>query len=201
MNEKQKKWKLILAGLMAGLLIGGTVAVTTPSVAAGPAKVWKQIKKKADKRYYTKKKADKRYAKEPTLIRGAYALSIQAGAGGTYGVSSISYGVTLPGNPIAHYIRNGDPVPLGCAGGTALLPTASPGHLCVFEGYQTNAGDRGLTSTRYAGSDVAERYGSVVYASSAGAGAVRITGSWAVGTDSDAVWKTVAPSNKRPGGK
>ncbi len=74
MNESKKKWKLILAGVMAGVLIGGTVAVTTPSVAAGPSKVWKQIKKKADKRYYKKTTSNAKYAPKPKVIRGAISL-------------------------------------------------------------------------------------------------------------------------------
>jgi len=130
MNESPKKWKLILAGLMVGVLLGGTVAVTTPSFAAGTAKIWQQIKQKTDQRYYTKTQSDKRYVPKPKVIRGAMTLS--SAQSGQLTWTSINFGVTLATAPVPHIIAKGDPAPFGCSGNVGN-PSASPGHLCIFE--------------------------------------------------------------------
>ncbi len=66
-TKRGKAWG---AGLLAGALIGGGIALVTPAGAAvqGAAaaidwkQVWKsEIKPRADKRYYTKKKSNQRY--------------------------------------------------------------------------------------------------------------------------------------------
>lgn len=202
MKNRKQSWKVLLSAVVAVVLFTGMLAATSPAISAAPVninKIWKKIKPKADKRYYTKAKSDARYAKKPTTVRGVYALSMQPGAAGVYGVTGISFGVTLPGSPVAHYIRVGDPVPAECAGGTAALPQAAAGNLCVFEGYQTGADDRGLTLDTYSGVDVSNRMGAVMFASSSGVAQVRITGGWAVGTGSSAAWKPLPKSKVRPG--
>ncbi len=140
MNEKPKKWKLILAALMAGLLIGGTVVVTTPSIARGPAKVSTQTNKQAasryytkaqsNQRYYTKTRSNKRYQPKAKVIRGVISLG-SAPAGG-YALVPIHWGISLNAAPTAHIIAFGGVVPAGCSG-TPEAPSASAGHLCIFE--------------------------------------------------------------------
>ena len=60
MDTKSRPWKMLIAGLLAGVLVTGTLAATQPALAAAPlkwAKIWKQeIKPRADKRFYTKKR-------------------------------------------------------------------------------------------------------------------------------------------------
>lgn len=200
MDEQKRRWKVLLIGLLAGVLLAGTFAATTPAIGAAPvniAKIWNKLKPKTDKRYYTKAKSDARYAKKPTLIRGTFAYGTEATGAGDVAVSSISFGVTLPGAPTVHYIKVGDAVPAPCVGGTAVNPRATPGHLCVFEGLMDNASaTRGLTSPTGAGSDVAETFGSVPFAYSAAAGTMSIIGGWALGTGPGAVWKPVARTAK-----
>ena len=62
------RWRVAVAGLAAGVVVGGTVAVVAPAVATQDTsyaatnwkKVWKNnLQQYADKRYYTKKKAKK----------------------------------------------------------------------------------------------------------------------------------------------
>lgn len=179
MNEKQKKWKFIVAGLMAGLLIGGTVAVTTPSVAAGPAKVWKQIKKKADKRYYTKAKSNKKYSQKPTVLRGAIVLASTPVSG--YAMTHIDFGVTLSAAPTPHIIASAGVVPAGCSG-TPASPSASPGHLCIFEQASSGFGARVVCSaTNSCGAT--SRFGAFYFANSTTATGF-LYGSWALGVDS-----------------
>jgi hypothetical protein len=58
--------------------------------------------------------------------------------GGDGGIprDSINYGgYVLPSAPQAHYIEIGDPVPVGCTGGTATNPKADPGNLCIYESF------------------------------------------------------------------
>jgi hypothetical protein len=200
MNSQKRPWKVVVVGLLAAVLLTGTLVATTPAIGAAPVKIgkiWKKIQKKADKRYYTKKKSDKRYAKKPKIIRGTFAYGTEANSAGDVAVSSISFGLNLPGAPTAHYIKLAAPVPPECAGGSVALPQATPGHLCVFEGLADNAGaTRGLTSTNGSGSDVSMTYGSVPFAYSAAAGTMSLIGSWALGTGPGAVWKPVAPSSK-----
>ena len=65
-----KRLRVAMAGIAAGVVVGGTVAVVAPAVATQDTsyaatnwkKVWKNnLQQYADKRYYTKKKSDKRY--------------------------------------------------------------------------------------------------------------------------------------------
>jgi hypothetical protein len=92
-------------------------------------------KAQSDARYYTKLESDAQYAPYPTLIRGGFAGLV--GTTGQEVHSPISFGVNLPSAPTVHYIKAGDPVPVGCAG-TMALPDADPGHLCVFEQASSN---------------------------------------------------------------
>jgi hypothetical protein len=38
----------------------------------------------------------------------------------------------------AHYIKKGEPAPSGCTGGTAAVPVAEPGHICVYVTNETS---------------------------------------------------------------
>ncbi|WP_107704647.1 hypothetical protein [Nocardioides allogilvus] len=77
---------------------------------------------------YTKTESDAKYAPKVQLIRGHYVADVPSG---TYVTSPISFGVTFSATPTTHYIPVGGVPPAGCSG-TATLPNAAPGHLCVF---------------------------------------------------------------------
>ena len=183
MQSESRPWKVLLAGLLAGVLVMGTLVATQPAIAAAPLKwgnIWKkEIKPRADKRYYTKAKSNLRYVAKPTVIRGAISLG-SAPAGG-YALTPIHWGVSLDPAPTAHIIANGVLPPLGCSG-TPSAPSASPGHLCIFE--QTDSG----YNPRFVCSAINNCGGTVspfgaYYGSTTTGNSSFMYGSWAVGVD------------------
>jgi hypothetical protein len=60
------------------------------------------------------------------------AASERAAAG-----SGTTFGFRFAAEPVAHLIQMGDPAPAECPG-TAVLPEADPGHLCIYEDSVTN---------------------------------------------------------------
>ena len=73
------RWRLAAAGLAAGVLVGGTVAVVAPAVATRDTsyaatnwkKIWKkELKKYADKRYYTTTQSDAKYSTKAETAAG-----------------------------------------------------------------------------------------------------------------------------------
>lgn len=74
-------------------------------------------------------------------VTGVWAI----GSSGGIPRDSINYGgYVLPSAPQAHYIEIGEPVPSGCAGGSAANPKAGPGQLCIYESFI----EGGVTSNR-----------------------------------------------------
>jgi hypothetical protein len=183
MDKQKRPWKLLMAGLLAGVLVLGTLAATQPAIAAAPlkwAKIWKkEIKPRADKRYYTKVKSEKRYTPKPTVIRGA--LSLGSAPSGGYALTPISWGISLDPAPTAHIIANGGAVPLGCSG-TPAAPSASPGHLCIFEQAASGYTGRLICSAVNACGGTVSPFGAYYGATTTGNSSF-MYGSWAVGVD------------------
>ena len=80
-----RKW---IAVMSAVVLLGATLAITTSPVGAAAGlnvnKIWKQIKPKADKRYYKKSKVNKKFAKKKHVYTKAESDAAFAGAGTSY---------------------------------------------------------------------------------------------------------------------
>lgn len=72
-------------------------------------------------------------------VRGGYLIDFEADAVGDRGSTTISYGLTLDGEPTAHFVPLGSDPVSGCPG-SAAAPQAEPGHLCVYEGDASLAG-------------------------------------------------------------
>jgi hypothetical protein len=65
-------------------------------------------------------------------LRGVFALGGTAAETDDLDQEPISFGFSMTANPVPHYIEAGDPPPPECPG-TAHLPAAQPGHLCLYE--------------------------------------------------------------------
>ncbi len=181
---------LIAVGLSLGLGLGLSL-VLAPAPAASQLTVnglWKSLRPKTDKRYYTKKQSRTRFAPKPHQVRGTWAWHAPDSKAQVFGVASISFGLTLPEPPIVHYIAFGQQPPSGCTG-TAELPAAAPGHLCVWEGVSAHVavGQAGVTTMdSEVGADV---FGAIVYGNSDGAAASWASGSWVLGVPAGAKWR------------
>ncbi len=107
-----------------------------------------------------------------TTIRGNYEMDGQASAGGLVAGDAISFGYTLPSNPVLRVIRSGETPPAECPG-TTEFPQANAGYLCVYEiGWSnTSSGPRVY---------LVNRMGANIDLTSAGAGESYSYGSWAV---------------------
>lgn len=153
---------------------------------SGYTKAETYSKAEADAKYagagssYTKAQSDARYAPAQPLYRGSYQLMGNVPAAGTAAASGISWGATFPTAPTPHYIKVGDAVPAGCSGSSAS-PNADPGHLCVFESFENNAGAnrsvcRGGAPALCGASDP---WGAGIYTYAAAAGGFSVYGTWA----------------------
>ena len=105
------------------------------------------------------------------------------GGGDDFANDTISFAYPLAQVPTVHFIKNGDPVPAGCTGGTAAAPKADAGHLCVFEGSTSGASGQGTCSLTQNVCDQdttdSAKYGTTVRAFGTGSRWYS-TGSWAV---------------------
>jgi hypothetical protein len=106
-------------------------------------------------------------------IRGSYVIVDTAAAVGNQDQTPISYGFRLASAPARHYIQLGTTPPAECPG-SGSNPRARPGHLCLYETFNSNTSSRGVQAV----SD--PRSGAEVTATSAAAGIYFIFGSWAV---------------------
>lgn len=209
--------RLVLASLVALALVIGGLSLST-STAATPlsiTSIWKAIKKKTDRRYYTKaatralvytraesdarfytrsssdaryytrSSSDARYPAKPSLVRGTWGWSVSDAGNQRYGIDNISFGLTMPTAPTAHYIAVGQTPPEGCSG-TAEEPVADPGHLCVFEGTASFVAIAGVSSV--SNQSGASRFGAVVYGYGVITKQAWAAGSWVLGTVPDAQW-------------
>ena len=112
-------------------------------------------------------------------MRGTLAAQGPAGQYRT----SVSFLLNLPAPPEQiNYVKEGEAVPAGCAGGTVAAPAANPGNLCIFEGVQSgNSANRGeVNPINDEAPDLsAPVYGFGVY-SSCESGSCVVEGTWAV---------------------
>jgi hypothetical protein len=69
-------------------------------------------------------------------LRGVF---LNEGPSGSFAFRGYSFGgFSLVAAPVPHFVANGGVVPPECAGGTAAVPQAAAGHLCLFEQYNSN---------------------------------------------------------------
>lgn len=163
----------------------GDAAAQAGANAATDSKLGSYYKKsESDAKYagagssYTKAESDGRFARAPQVIRGVYATRFTATAAGQGGGSSISFGINLAAAPTTHFIPIGTAAPAGCSG-TPAAPSASAGHLCVFQGYADLANGQFIADPEaFTG---AGTMGAYLATSSTAAGPVRDIGSWALG--------------------
>jgi hypothetical protein len=104
-------------------------------------------------------------------LRGVADSSIQVDSTQAEG---ISYGWRLSAVPTPHVILLGQATPAGCSGNESN-PGASPGSLCVFEGFSFNRGSLSVCPV----SGCQTQDGAMLIATSAAAGLWDSAGSWA----------------------
>ena len=231
-----------LVALLVGVLVGGGLMAVTPAgaevsnaVATNWKKIWKkELRPRADQRYYTKKSSDTRYqpkgsyetagsgytkgesdtryqskgnyaltsssytkaesdakyAPYPKVFRGVWAFS--SSGNGEASFTEITY-PELSAEPTAHFIPAGGLVPSGC-GGTPAAPTASPGHLCVFQASNSNMGALTLTRATFGTGPVAGTFGAVLWGFASSASYGYTTGTFAVSPLALAVPGRTSPS-------
>ena len=117
-----------------------------------------------------------------TTVRGSYVINFDAQAGGDRQAESFSFGRTLPSAPTAHWLAEGAAPTADCPG-TPAMPSAAPGHLCVYTAAVQNL-NLGASCVTNAGTgylcNLADPYGATLYVQSSAAGATFVRGSWAV---------------------
>jgi hypothetical protein len=107
-------------------------------------------------------------------IRGVWVALDRASVASEETQMPISFGFQLASAPTRHYINQGDPAPPECPGSGAN-PQAQPGHLCLYETFNSNVNaNRGVQGV----SD--PRSGAEVFIHAAAAGEYFTFGSWAV---------------------
>lgn len=117
----------------------------------------------------------------PVTLRGTYGgrdYATGASASFTQVLATISYGRTLAAAPTAHFVANSGVAPPQCPG-TAVLPQAAPGTLCVYESSQTNRQLPVLFEPNFMGVG-AGRFGALVLVPNTGVGVFGSSGTWAV---------------------
>lgn len=145
--------------------------------------------------YYTKTQADAKYAPAQPLYRGSYMVFGNGPAASFGDSASISFGATFPAAPVTHYIKLGDPVPVGCSG-TSVAPNAAPGHLCVFESYTSNlSSNRGICrGSAPVICGLADPFGATIYTYIGAAGDFSLYGTWAARPGGPVVNPAFAPA-------
>ena len=103
-----------------------------------------------------------------------------AAAPGEESIGAISFGFTLASAPTPHYINFGAAAPAECPG-TAAVPQATAGNLCIYEGgAPTNSATRGEFDAVTGLDNIATTFGAAVFTDATAVGAYRTRGSWAV---------------------
>lgn len=112
-------------------------------------------------------------------VRGHWILGWTADAADEFQTDSISFGYTLASSPSAHFVAQGATPPPECPG-SAFLPQAAPGHLCVYERPVSNPTGVNTISVCNFSCLSADRFGAMVTGFSARSGLVLTDGTWAV---------------------
>jgi hypothetical protein len=120
-----------------------------------------------------------RFLPRGTTLVGNYSAGGEAPYANAYATDAISFGFILARRPALHFVKRGEPVPTACPG-NATAPTASPGHLCVYEAIVANAGNRTLADSTQNLTGSANWYGAHVNLFSAAAGPFDSAGTWAI---------------------
>jgi hypothetical protein len=108
-------------------------------------------------------------------LRGTYAASGTAAAGGVVVRDAPSFAFPLPSAWTSHVILDGAAAPAECPGNVDA-PEALPGHLCVYEGFGNN---RVLLTDAPAGTG-SESFGWIAQITAVAAGSFQSRGTWAV---------------------
>jgi hypothetical protein len=105
------------------------------------------------------------------------------GPSGSFAFRGYSFGgFQLAAAPIVHYIVSGGAVPAGCSG-SPTNPNASPGHLCLFEQYNSNrTTGMCIFNPINGGCGQATRWGFALAIYPTAAGHFYAGGTWAVST-------------------
>lgn len=113
--------------------------------------------------------------------KGAWSAVENATAASQATAGAISFNFPLTAKPTPHLIPPGGVVPAGC-GGTATDPAADPGHLCVFEGFKSNATFAGFYDSSSSAGFVGQtnKQGTLLVYNSAAGGLLQAFGTWAV---------------------
>ncbi len=171
--KKDRRWKTV--ALVAASLALGIVVAGTPATAhiGGWVHNWNQhIKPKADARYLPGGKLP-----AGKTIRGSFNMGDVAEGAGGLATTSLGWGWRVFHNqPEAHFIPAGSTPPAECPG-THIDPKAAPGHLCVYERTNLNAGLRNTNGPQGDGS--ASPFGAGLFIRSAAAGTFYSIGTWA----------------------
>ena len=120
-------------------------------------------------------------APRPVTLRGAYGArdnAASASAASAQILAEISFGRALRFTPQAQVVNLGAAATLQCPG-TAALPEAAPGFLCLYERSQVNRQPAVVFDSNF-NPGVADRFGAIVYIANIAAGIYGSSGSWAV---------------------
>src|SRR6478609_11980980 len=147
---------------------------------------------------YTKAESDGKYIPKPVVMRGMYSAQFYGSAAGQWGGTTINFPVPLATAPEVHFIPSGGALPANCTGSGAA-PGAAPGHLCIFERYALNR--TFINSYGSTGSPGSDPTGVALGFTSAAAGAVVSSGTWALGVSglASTASRGEAGTSERPG--
>jgi hypothetical protein len=100
-------------------------------------------------------------------------------AGNQLAAGEISFPIPLARRPVAHFVPLGGRAPAACPG-SALLPTAAPGHLCLYEARESQASEHRVLDPVSGEPGAVSVWGAAVSVRSVRGGDVFSAGTWAV---------------------
>ena len=114
-------------------------------------------------------------------LKGAYMMRGTAAVISASAGADISFSIPLAAAPTGHFLKSGAAPTADCPG-SASVPTAAPGHVCIYEGYTQNMSSRGFQDpvTAVTGSTTRPYGIGVVGLVTAVAGNFISSGGWAV---------------------
>jgi hypothetical protein len=130
-------------------------------------------------------------------VRGTYTLGrFDTGAGDNgFATDAIQFGFRFLTAPTPHVIPLGGPAPAECPG-TVDVPAAAPGHLCVYEGFNTSATPPAVFNVNGVGGT--SRTGAIVRSfSTADTTVFASLGSWAATPATGSSPSSASPSGAR----
>jgi hypothetical protein len=169
-NRRRKTVALVAASLTLGIVVAGTPATAH---VGGWVHNWNNhIKPKADAHYMPGGKLP-----PGKTVRGAYDMGGTAAGASSLATAEIAFGHRVfLAQPTPHFIAKDTTPPPECPG-TSENPKAKPGHLCIYERFVTNAGNRNTTGPQGDGS--AWPFGAGLFIRSTGTGTFFSVGTWA----------------------